>query len=95
MRFDQITAAVTRIVAITDVRAIKAGRWFANALCLHLWRNRMPLGMPAYAGSPSVCSLLDEHGDGIGCPMPGSKRGRVLPQSLWVQTSCPAESVLA
>lgn len=98
MRFEQITVAVTRNVVITTVREIEAVVSFANAMCLHLWLRRKPqlhvqlLGMPAYPGSAYPGSLFDSSmlcGD-LGRPDTGSKRGRLLCQSILALANCPA-----
>lgn len=92
MRFEQITAAVTRNVVITTVREIEAVVSFANAMCLHLWLRRKPLGMPAYpgllSGSSILCGDLDR-------PDTGSKRGRTLCQPIWALASCPVGTATA
>ncbi len=98
MRFEQITAAVTRNVVIATVREIEAVVSFANAMCLHLWLRRKPLlhrqhlGMLAYPGFLSDSSMLC--GD-FGRPDTGGKRGRLLCQPILALASCPAGSAKA
>ena len=94
MRFEQIIAAVTRPVVIATVREIETARVFVNALCLHLWLQRMPLGMPAYSGSMPFSSLGGDAG-GINPGDPVSKRGRLRCQPLLALASCPAGTVKA
>jgi hypothetical protein len=95
MRFEQNTVAVTRNLVIATVREIEAVVSFANAMRLHLWLQRMPLGMPAYSGSLSVSPSLDVDAGRIDTPQPGSKRGRLLSQPMLALASCPAGSVKA
>ncbi len=92
MRFEQNTAAVTRNWVIATVREIEAVVSFANAMCLHLWLRRKPLGMPAYPGSLSDSSMLCVD---LGRPDTGSKRGRLLCQPILALASCPAGTTTA
>ena len=85
MRFEQIIAAVTRPVVIATVREIEAVRVFVCAN-LHLWLQRMPLGMPAYSGSMPSFSL---GGDDLGWSDPGNKRGKQLHVPAVALASCP------
>ena len=95
MRHESIIAAVTRSVAIATVREIEAVVSFVGAACLHLWLQRMPLGMPAYSGSLSVSSSLGGDAGRIDTPQPGCKRGRLLCQKILALASCPAGTVKA
>jgi hypothetical protein len=92
MRFEQITVAVTRNLVIATVREIEAVVSFANAMRLHLWLQRKPLGMPAYPGFLSHSSMLC--GD-LGRPDTGGKRGRLLCQPILALASCPAGNATA
>ena len=57
MRIEQVIAAVARPVAVATVREILAVVAFVRGTGLHhLWLQRMPLGMPAYACVPSCDS---------------------------------------
>ena len=94
MRFEQNIAAVTRNWVIATVREIEAVVSFANAMCLHLWLQRMPLGMPAYSGSLSPSPSLDGDAGRIDT-VPGCKRGRLPSQPTLVLASCPAGTVKA
>jgi hypothetical protein len=89
MRIEQNIAVVTRTLVIATVREIEAVVSFANAMCLHLWLRRMPLGMLAYSGSGSVLPLLCGDRD-IDPGNPGSKRGRLQFQPMLALASCPA-----
>lgn len=93
MRFEQPIAAVTRSVVIATVREIEAACVFANAN-LHLWLQRMPLGMPAYSGSLPGLSHGGDAG-GRSPADPGSQCGRLRRQPLLALASCPAGSVTA
>jgi len=95
MRNELFIAAITRSVVITTVREIEAVVSFANAMRLHLWLQRMPLGMPAYSGSLSVSPSLDVDAGRIDTAQPGSKRGRLLGQPMLALASCPAGTVKA
>ncbi|TWU05678.1 hypothetical protein [Stieleria varia] len=53
MRFEQITAAITRFVAVTVARGFIGTEAIVRALHLHLPMARMPLGMLCYSGSGS------------------------------------------
>ena len=89
MRFEQIIAAVTRCLAIAQVREISVVDSFAAAMRLHLWLLRTAFGMPTYPGS----DLMSPSDAGrINTGEPGSKRGRLLSQPMLVTTaaSCPA-----
>ena len=92
MRFEQIIVAVTRNVVIAIVREIEAVVSFANAMRLHLWLQRKPLGMPAYPGALSDSSTL---GGDTGGPGTGSKRGRMLCLHTAALASCPAGTATA
>ncbi len=94
MRFEQIIAAVTRSVAIATVREIEAVVSFVNATRLHLWLQRMPLGMPPYSGLLAVSPLCGDAG-GIEIPGCGSKRGRLRYQPMLALASCPAGTARA
>lgn len=89
MRFEQIITAVTRPVVTATVREIKAVVTFANALRLHQWLQRMPLGMSTYLGSMPASPL---GGDGGWTCQHGfdSKRGHLQAQPLLVPASCPS-----
>ena len=50
MQREQIIATVTRSVVTAVVREIEASVSFVVRTGLHLWLQRMPLGMPAYSG---------------------------------------------
>ena len=98
MRSEQIIAAVTRQTVIAVVREIEAVVSF-HALRLHLWLQRMPLGMPAYSGSVSgSLSLASDSlpgNSGAINPNPGSKRGRRQCQPFMAFASCPAGTAKA
>jgi hypothetical protein len=91
MRFEQIIATVARSVAIATVREIEAVVSFVNATCLHLWQQRMPLGMPAYSGCLLV-SPFDGDAGWINSADPGSKRGCLRYQPMLALASCPART---
>lgn len=88
MRFEQIITAVTRPVVIATVREIKAVVSFANDMCLHLWLQRMSLGMPAYPDAlcMSPGGDLGRHDSG---PF-GSKHDKLRLQPKLALVSCPA-----
>lgn len=88
MRFEQITAAVTRRLAVAEVREILCVELFAVATSLHLWLQRTPLGMPSYSGSDLMSSLDDDAGR-INTREPGNKRGRHCQFHL-AMACCPA-----
>jgi len=88
MRFEQIITAVTRPVVIATVREIKAVVSFANDMCLHLWLQRMSLGMPAYSDALSMSPVgdLGRHDSGPS----GSKHDKLRLQPMLALASCPA-----
>ncbi len=95
MRIEQIIAAVARTVVKATVREIEAARSFGPA-CLHLWLQRMPLGMSS--GYPrSLFSSLDlpSDVDRTVHGTPGNKRGRLQLQPMLALASCPAGTVKA
>ncbi len=65
MRFKQITAAITRFVAVTVARGFIGIEAIVRAFHFHLPMARMPLGMLCYSGSGSLSSdpLLSESRD--------------------------------
>jgi hypothetical protein len=92
MRFEQIIAAVTRRLAVAEVREITVVDQFAAALRLHLWQLRMSLGMPNYPGSAPV-SLGDIRGSKpghVGCKRGPGHLGLMQSQLLLVTAGCPA-----
>lgn len=95
MRIEQNIAAVTRSLVITTVREIEAVVSFANAMCLHLWLQRMPLGVLVYPGSLSNSAMLCGNCCGIDTGNPGSKRGRSQFQLMLVLAGCPTGSARA
>lgn len=82
MRIEQVIAAVARPVAVATVREILAVVAFVRGTGLHhLWLQRMPLGMPAYACVPSSDSTRCGNPGGAMCDWRGqraSKRSRCL-----------------
>jgi hypothetical protein len=90
MRIEQIIAAVTRSVVNATVREIEAARMFADAARLHLWLQRMPLGMSAYPGSLLHSPSIDGEPGRTEIGKPGSKQGRLRLQPMLALASCPA-----
>ena len=90
MRIEQIIAAVTRSVVTTTVREIEAAVLFVNAVRLHLWLKRMPLGMPAHLGSFAYLPSIDGMPGRIPVGGLGSKQGRLRHQPMLALASCPA-----
>jgi hypothetical protein len=91
MRIEQIIAVVARPVAIAIVREIKAVVSFVCDTRLHhLWLQRMPLGMPAYAYIPSGTSTWRGNTGGTICDMPGIKHGRLNCRPYRTSAFCPA-----
>jgi hypothetical protein len=95
MRIEQIIAAVTRSVVNATVREIQAAVSFVDALRLHLWLERMPLGMPAYASSLSHLPSIDGMPGRIDTGKGGSKPGRLQLQPMLAVASCPTGTVKA
>ena len=92
MRFEQIIAAVTRRLAVAEVRGITVVDQFVAALRLHLWQLRMCLAMPNYSGSTLV-SLSDARGSNpgyFGCKRGPGQFGLMQSQLLLVTAGCPA-----
>jgi hypothetical protein len=89
MRIEQNIAVVTRTLVITTVREIEAVVSFANAMRLHLWQQRMPLGMLAYL------AVLSSIGGDRATLRPGSKRGRLLLKPMLALANCPAGTAQA
>mgnify|MGYP001822124013 FL=1 len=92
MRFERIIAAVTRRLAIAEVREITVVDQFAAALRLHLWQLRMSLGMPNYPGStPISASDIGGRDPGnVGCKRSPGHLGPMQSQLLLVTAGCPA-----
>jgi hypothetical protein len=97
MRFEQIIAAVTRRLAVAEVREITVVDQFAAALRLHLWQLRMWLGMPNYPDSAlmslSDVSLSDARlrkPGHFGCKRSPGQFGLMQSQLLLVTAGCPA-----
>ena len=92
MRFEQIIAAVTRRLAIAEVREITVVDQFAAALRLHLWQLRMSLGMPNYPGSTpiSVSDIRGSEPGYLGCKRGPGQLGLMQSQLLLVTAGCPA-----
>jgi hypothetical protein len=90
MRIEQITAAVARPVAVAIVREIKAVVSFACDTRLHhLWLQRMPLGMPAYACVPSTATTLRGGTGGLKRNVSGHQCDRLLWRPSGVPAFCP------
>ena len=90
MRIEQITAAVARPVAVAIVREIKAVVSFACDTRLHhLWLQRMPLGMPAYACVPSSTSTFRGNTRGIKRDLRGMQVGRLQRRCISGPAFCP------
>jgi hypothetical protein len=92
MRFEQIIAAVTRRLAVAEVRGITVVDQFAAALRLHRWQLRMSLGMP---NDPclALLSLSDARGSKrghVGCKRSPGHFGLMQSQLLPVTVGCPA-----
>jgi hypothetical protein len=91
MRKEQNITAVTLSLVVAAIREIKAVVSFART-GLHLWLQRMPLGMPVYLGSLSDDSHLRSAwllGDsGRINPHPGNQRGNLQLQPVLAFTSC-------
>jgi hypothetical protein len=79
MRIEQVIAAVARPVAVAIVREMKAVVSFVRDTDLHhLWLQRMPQGMPAYACVSSSTSTSRGCTAGIKREMCGNQVGRLL-----------------
>jgi hypothetical protein len=87
MRFEQIITAVTRSLAIAQVREITVVESFAVAIRLHLWLLRTTLGMPSY---PRFDLKQSQDAGRINFGRLGCKRGRGQSQLVLVTASCPA-----
>ncbi|TWU58101.1 hypothetical protein [Rubripirellula reticaptiva] len=108
MRFEQITAVVTRNLVNAMVREITVARSFVAATILHRWLHRMPLSAmphsPLLLGTASYlvgslspsdfAAFVVAHGDQSETllAITGTKRGGVGYQPCLVTANCPARS---
>jgi hypothetical protein len=91
MRIEHVIAAVARPVAVATVREIKAVVSFVRQACLHhLWLQRMPMGMPAYALVLSTTPTTDGRCGGSKRDRHGKQCRNLLSRPKGDSAFCPA-----